>query len=375
MHDAISSIYFQMNQQQIKLKVSDIADCPMYRVGDVFTVSGISVIMENKETGGSLVTTTIVKGPDKRKNCRILGADLNRLVIENERADCIPEGVVMCSGCIGSAVLEFYHLDQFLEEPPADELDISANMLHLLQNFPFFRNIDRNDLKNVVQSFEISRYNKDEIIIRKGARGDNFYIVVSGSVSVLNDAGLAIARLEPGEVFGEMSLLCDESTSATVQAAEPSELMHVANQKFKSLLNRYPTLQHYFTRLLAKRLSNANRYKSIDLISIMTGKLEEFPPEALFQSLHATHKTGILTISRLPKGNARFSLRQGSLIKASYGGKKGKSAFYDILKEKKGLYKFNPGLPAEDFDTPEIGYFMKLLMVGLQKAEGKESTG
>ena len=341
----------------------------MFRNGDVFAVSGIAVIMENDETGGSLVTTTVVNGPDKRKNCRILGGDLNRLIIEHERADLIPEGVVMCSGCVGSAVLEFYRDDPFNDEKPAEKMGDSSDMLHLLQGFPFFRNIDRYDLKSVVKSFKQVKFAKDEIIIRKGEHGDNFYIVVSGSVTVLNDAGLSIAKLSAGEVFGEMSLLTEECISATVQADEFCEIMYVDNREFKNLLNRFPILQHYFIRLLAKRLSNANRYRSIDFVSIMIGKLEEFPPEALFQSLHATHKTGILTITQLPEGSARFSLRQGALIKASYKGKKGKTAFYEILKEKEGLYKFTPGLPPEDFDAPEIGYFMKLLMVGLQKAE------
>jgi CRP-like cAMP-binding protein len=275
----------------------------------------------------------------------------------------------MCSGCIGSAVLEYNREDLIVEVKAEDETLDSSNMLHLLQSFPFFRNIDRNDLKNVVKSFAMGKFDKNEIIIRKGDPGDNFYVVVSGSVLVLNDAGLPMARLTSGEVFGEMSLLSEECTSATVQAAEASEILYVDNREFKNLLNKYPTLQDYFTRLLAKRLSNSNRYRSIDFVSIMTGKLEEFPPEALFQSLHAAHKTGILTIAQLPKGNARFSFRQGALIKASYGGRKGKTAFYDILKEKKGLYKFSPGLPPEDFDAPEIGFFMKLLMVGLQKAE------
>lgn len=344
----------------------------MFRVGDVFIVSGIAVVMENDETGGSLVTNTVVKGPAKRKNCKILGTDLNRLIIEHERADLIPEGVVMCSGCIGSVVLEFNRDDRFAAEQPPEEVNDSSGMLHLLQNFPFFRNIDRRDLYNVVHSFKKAGFAKDQIIIRRGDRGDNFYIVVSGSVAVLNDAGLAIARLGAGEVFGEMSLLSEEGASATVQAEKPCEIMYVDNREFKNLLGRYPILQHYFTRLLAKRLSSANRYRSMDFVSIMTGRLEGFPPEALFQSLHAAHKTGILTITQLPKGNGRFSLRQGSLIKASYGGKKGKTAFYDILKEKKGVFKFTPGLPPEDFDAPEIGYFMKLLMVGLRKAEQKD---
>ena len=129
----------------------------------------------------------------------------------------------------------------------------------------------------------------------------------------------------------------------------------------------------YFTRLLAKRLTDSNKIRSDDYASGMIGKLDEIPPEALFQTLNLNHKTGILTITQLPKGTARFSLRQGGLIKASYAGSKGENAFYEVLREKSGRFKFTPGLPPEDFDIPEIGYFMKLLMEGLQRMDERPS--
>jgi hypothetical protein len=106
----------------------------------------------------------------------------------------------------------------------------------------------------------------------------------------------------------------------------------------------------------------------------MIGKLEEIPPEALFQTLNSNHKTGILTITQIQKGTARFSLRQGALIKASYAGSKGEAAFFEVLREKNGRFKFTPGLPPEDFDAPEIGYFMKLLMEGLQRIDERPAS-
>ncbi len=106
----------------------------------------------------------------------------------------------------------------------------------------------------------------------------------------------------------------------------------------------------------------------------MIGNLGEIPPEALFQTLNMNSKTGILTITQLPQGTARFSLRQGSLIKASYAGVRGEGAFYEILREKNGRFKFTPGLPPEDFDIPEIGYFMKLLMEGMQRIDEQQSA-
>ena len=359
-----------MNLQKTTLKVFTATDCPLYRKEDVFVLSGIALLMDRKE-GRSLVLNTVIHDPPGRRNCPILSGDLNRLVITHERADLIPEGLFPCSGCTGTISLEHSRavdseLDVFLNES-----EQPAGLLHLLKNFPFFSNIDQQDLENVVGAFTLENISKNQIILRRGDPGDNFYIIVSGQVSVLNENGIVIATLSAGEVFGEMSLLSDEQVSATIQAAQDSEIMYVDNREFRKILDRYPLLQQYFSRLLAKRLSRSNSFRSIDFVSIMTGKLEEFPPEALFQSLHAARKTGILTVSQLPDGPARFSLRQGGLIRAAYGSRKGKKAFYDILREKKGIFKFTPGLPPEDFDAPELGYFMKLLMVGLQKADQK----
>jgi CRP/FNR family cyclic AMP-dependent transcriptional regulator len=324
------------------------------------------------EEGNSLVSSTVITLPPNRENCKTLCGDFNRLVLEHERADLIPEGIISCSGCMGMIKLEF-SLKDFLDEGFEEDGDDQTGLLLLLQNFPFFKNIDRADLRDVIKLFNRRKYGRDQIIIRRGERGDNFYVIISGKVKVLNDAAIPIATLGVGEVFGEMSLLSNESASATVQASEEAEILYIDNRKFKKILSKYPVLQHYFTRLLAKRLTLANKYRSID-ISALSGKLEEIPPEALFQLLNSSQKTGILTITRLPDGTARFSLRQGGIIRASYGGKKGKEAFYEILKEKKGIYKFTPGLPPEDFDATEIGFFMKLLMEGLQRADEQKKT-
>lgn len=357
-----------MNFNKITFKAVKAGECPLFSRGDRFSISGIAVMMK-KGDENSVVSSTVITLPPNRENCKTLCSDLNRLVMENERADLIPEGRIACSGCIGSLKLEF-SLKDFLDDDDFIVEDDQTGMLLLLQNFPFFRNIDRSDLRDVIKLFNRRKYSKNEIIIRRGDRGDNFYVVISGNVKVLNDAALPIASLSVGEVFGEMSLLSDETASATVQAGADSEILYIENRKFKKILSKYPTLQNYFTRLLAQRLTNANKFRSMD-VSSMAGRLEEIPPEALFQTLNAGQKTGILTMTQLSGGTARFSFRQGGIIRASYGGKKGKNAFYDVLYEKKGGYKFTPGLPPEDFDAPEIGFFMKLLMEGLRQAEEK----
>jgi len=120
---------------------------------------------------------------------------------------------------------------------------------------------------------------------------------------------------------------------------------------------------------MAERLNKSNKVRAEDLASGMTGNLSEIPPEALFQTLNMNNKTGILTITELKNGTARFSFRQGALIKAKYAKYNGDLAFYQILKESSGRFRFTPGIPPEEFSTPEIGFFMKLLMEGMRRLD------
>jgi hypothetical protein len=225
----------------------------------------------------------------------------------------------------------------------------------------------------VLSFFRLNSYDNGEIVIQKGDPGGRFYIIVSGSVNVLNDAGIIISSLDKGDVFGEMSLICNDNINATIQVKEPTKILYIDQPNFNKILDYYPAIQLYFSRLMAQRLNRSNKVRAEDLASGMIGNLTEIPPEALFQTLNMNNKTGILTINELGGGTARFSFRQGSLIKAKYGKYEGDLAFYQILKEKSGRFRFTPGIPPEDFSTPEIGFFMKLLMEGMRRLdEGRE---
>ncbi len=116
-------------------------------------------------------------------------------------------------------------------------------------------------------------------------------------------------------------------------------------------------------------MSDSNRVRSDDYASGMIGKLEEIPPEALFQTLNVNNKTGILTITQLPRGTGPFFHAPGRPDQGELRRRQGGGCLYEVLREKQGRFKFTPGLPPEDFDVPEIGYFMKLLMQGLQRMD------
>jgi CRP-like cAMP-binding protein len=149
---------------------------------------------------------------------------------------------------------------------------------------------------------------------------------------------------------------------------ETATIVFISGQNFREVLNKFPSIQMYLAQLLARRLANANVVRAEEIASGMIGQLSEMPPSELFQALNINQKTGVLTLT-LSKGSAELYFRDGDLISASYNKKKGKQAFYDIIKENEGRFKFVPKLPAGLKESPIIGPFMEILLDGLRKAD------
>lgn len=357
-----------MGFPKILFTITENNNCPLYSYNDRFELSGIAIPL-NSEENNSVITTTIITHPDGKRNCKILDADLAKLIVNYERSDKVPVCLLSCSGCTGSIKLE-YNKDASLSDNDPNSLpDEIGSMMHLISTFPFFKNIDEKNLDKVIGFFNLKKYQAGDFVIRKGDPGGRLFIIASGSVNVLNDAGIIISVLDKGEVFGEMSLICNDTVTATIQVKEESTILDIDQPNFHKILDIYPDIQLYFSRLMAERLNRSNTIRSKDLSSSIIGDLREIPAEALFQTLNVNNKTGILTISNLSKGTARFSFRQGALIKAKYHVYDGDIAFYEILKETSGHFRFVPGISQDDFNTPEIGFFMKLLMEGMRRLD------
>jgi|SRR5579864_8647061 len=101
-----------------------------------------------------------------------------------------------------------------------------------------------------------------ETVIRQGDPGDRFYIVRSGGVSVARD-GEVLARLGPGEAFGEIALLLDVPRTATVAATEPTSLLALDSQDFRDVLASYLGRGGELERLSHLRLLSHKRLDEV----------------------------------------------------------------------------------------------------------------
>ena len=101
-----------------------------------------------------------------------------------------------------------------------------------------------------------------ETIIRQGDSGERFYVVRSGAVEVQRDE-LPLARLGPGEAFGEIALLLDVPRTATVTALEPTRLLALEAHDFRDLLAGYLGRADDLQRLSYLRLRTHKRLDEV----------------------------------------------------------------------------------------------------------------
>lgn len=349
-------------------KVVDVQDCPFYRTGDEFKISGNALLLEHNK-GNKFVSTAIIDLPFQRRECRTLIADLTKILVEFERVDRIPERVISCGQCNGAIKLEHKRgVNMMLAEDIRQHSTDVNTIASLLANFSIFKTLNQENLKDFVSLLRLRKYVPNDCIIRKGDPGKNLFIILSGGVDVVDQDGISITRLHNGEVFGEMSLISGDRVGATIKVTEQTTVLYIRGQDFLKVLNRFPSLQMYFARLLSRRLAKSNVMISKEFSSGMTGTLDQMPPAELFQTLNYNQKTGTLRLN-LPKGPAELTFRSGAILIANYGALSGKAAFFSILREKEGRFNFVPGLSKQEKALPEMGMFMELLMEGLRKLD------
>ncbi|MDP3768237.1 MAG: cyclic nucleotide-binding and patatin-like phospholipase domain-containing protein, partial [Dehalococcoidia bacterium] len=101
-----------------------------------------------------------------------------------------------------------------------------------------------------------------EVMVSEGEMPEKLFILLAGEARVVgkdwHGEELTLARLGPGEFFGELSMLSGEPASATVEAATTVEAWVFSHRDFVAIANDHPELARNLLALLAERLRLAN---------------------------------------------------------------------------------------------------------------------
>lgn len=151
--------------------------------------------------------------------------------------------------------------------------------LRLKTEVAFFHDFSDNEMLAFLRLMQAEHFPEGKVIFREFDQGDKMYILFSGSVEISKRVGkhedglvqeTIIAKLIPGDSFGELGLIDHRPRSATARAVANSMVFSISldkldkisrNPKFAFLSYR---LFRNFATMLAGRLRDTNQ-KVVDL--------------------------------------------------------------------------------------------------------------
>lgn len=131
-----------------------------------------------------------------------------------------------------------------------------------LSGIQLFSRLSPAEQEELLASMKKIEYSAQEPIFWHGDRGDSFYLVDRGQVSITipNTAGehVVLKVLSSGGFFGEISLLDGGPRTASVRAVEPTTVYQLGREQFHAFLRRKPDVAIEILGIMGQRQREIN---------------------------------------------------------------------------------------------------------------------
>jgi CPA1 family monovalent cation:H+ antiporter len=164
-------------------------------------------------------------------------------------------------GMIGKEVFEDLEREHAAVSSLMDELpplDLGLRAEDLLAQFEMLAGLGVAELRALARLLRPRLLVPDEVVIRKGERGNAMFLISSGAVEVVLPNQRV--RLGSGDFFGEMALLSGRPRGADVIALGYCRVLVLSAGDFRRFLRDYPSARTEIHRIADER-ARANREK------------------------------------------------------------------------------------------------------------------
>ena len=110
-----------------------------------------------------------------------------------------------------------------------------------LAGIELFSELSKQERRRVDSLMTPVRVEEGRVLTREGAQGREFLIISEGSATV-SRRGQDVARLGPGDFFGELSLVAGIPRTATVTADTEMVVSALNRREFAAMLDESPAL-------------------------------------------------------------------------------------------------------------------------------------
>jgi len=133
-----------------------------------------------------------------------------------------------------------------------------------LSKVSILENLDKWERLTVADSLEAVSFDDEEVVVKQGEAGNDFFIIVEGTAIVTqfrndeSDEPVEVGRLGPSDYFGEIALLLDRPRAATVTGRGPLKCVKLDRDRFERVLGPC-------SEILKRNIQQYNSYVSLSV--------------------------------------------------------------------------------------------------------------
>jgi CRP/FNR family cyclic AMP-dependent transcriptional regulator len=122
---------------------------------------------------------------------------------------------------------------------------MAADVRGILSQTSLLRSVPEEDLDTIITASRLRAFRRGQVVFTTGDPGDTLVVVISGRVKVVvrsTDGGeLTLAIIQPGGVFGELSIADGGPRSADAETLEACQLLFVPRETIHDICARVPS--------------------------------------------------------------------------------------------------------------------------------------
>jgi CRP/FNR family transcriptional regulator, cyclic AMP receptor protein len=130
-----------------------------------------------------------------------------------------------------------------------------------LKAVPLFTHCTTKQIQFIATQVEDMDFAVGRVLCKEGQSGGDFFVLLAGAADVTRK-GQQIAKMIPGDFFGEIAVVDGGPRTATVTTTEPSRCLVLGPRQFQNVIHQDTDIAHSVMKALTLRVREAGAAKA-----------------------------------------------------------------------------------------------------------------
>lgn len=131
---------------------------------------------------------------------------------------------------------------------------IKSKAINTLRKIPLFHGLQEDEYAQLLGVCRLTRYDRGEVIFEQGEASYHMYVLLSGSV-MIKGRNNATFTLMPGEVLGEIGLICNVKRTASAVSTDDVILLEIDKEDLDLMQGKNPHISAVVMKNIAHTLA------------------------------------------------------------------------------------------------------------------------